>query len=412
MEHRTIYSCFLLNIGVLVLFVLVAFTGTTKFSVEEIAKNTARRSDDGVTHYEIEQKNILERDFVKTPLAQADTNDPLVHGFTGVWPILSEMPLSGHRDTACPMTHTERSTKKLTKKWPDAIGIGFPKCGTGTLGFLDCHSKFVFRNSEPYFWNKQKRIDIGLEGYALPLAAEDEILIEKTPDYTLGTRQTIHQRAQMMKQQMPNAKLIVMLCDPAERAFSHVKHQSKYLGFDSTWRVDENDDPLVAFEKLADFMNPEEPNADAHLRIMDFIIPYGNFFTQLAPYIEVFGRDSIHFVDGGRIISEPASEFAKIEQFFGVASELEFKFNGAKGFPCLEKPVPYCLSDAKGRTRSQSGKVKPTDKIPHKMRGIRKFYKDEMMNMFQYMFESTSVEEFCNDSAGFRFSWLEYFICI
>ena len=108
MEYRPIYSFFLLHTGLLVLFVLVAIRGTAKIRVEEIAKNTARRSDDGVRQFEIEQENILERDFVETPLAKADTSDPMVDGFTGVWPIPSEMPLSGHRDTACPMTRKER----------------------------------------------------------------------------------------------------------------------------------------------------------------------------------------------------------------------------------------------------------------------------------------------------------------
>ena len=36
------------------------------------------------------------------------------------------------------------------------------------------------------------------------------------------------------------------------------------------------------------------------------------------------------------------------KNFYYCWNELEFKFNEAKGFPCLDKPVPYCLSDAKG----------------------------------------------------------------
>ena len=41
-------------------------------------------------------------------------------------------------DHACPMT-IRRSTGKLIRKPPDVIGIGFAKCGTGSLDFLDCH---------------------------------------------------------------------------------------------------------------------------------------------------------------------------------------------------------------------------------------------------------------------------------
>ena len=47
-------------------------------------------------------------------------------------------------------------------------------------------------------------------------------------------------------------------------------------------------------------------------------------------------------------MKNPTPEFSKIEEFFGLENELEFRFNRTKGFPCLHRPVPYCLSAAKG----------------------------------------------------------------
>ena len=35
------------------------------------------------------------------------------------------------------------------KRFPDAIGIGIAKSGTGSMAFLDCHSKIRFRALEP-----------------------------------------------------------------------------------------------------------------------------------------------------------------------------------------------------------------------------------------------------------------------
>ena len=34
---------------------------------------------------------------------------------------------------------------------PDVIGIGFAKCGTGALAFLDCHPSAVFRLNTWYY---------------------------------------------------------------------------------------------------------------------------------------------------------------------------------------------------------------------------------------------------------------------
>ena len=71
---------------------------------------------------------------------------------------IDEMPESEHRDTSCPVTPIGRYEKPRRHRWPDAIGIGFPKCGTGAMGFIDCHSKIVFREAEPYFWNSWIRV--------------------------------------------------------------------------------------------------------------------------------------------------------------------------------------------------------------------------------------------------------------
>ena len=52
--------------------------------------------------------------------------------WTGSWPSKSELPLDQRRDTACPYT-LKNETRQRIKRWPDIIGIGAPKCGTGLL---------------------------------------------------------------------------------------------------------------------------------------------------------------------------------------------------------------------------------------------------------------------------------------
>ena len=112
------------------------------------------------------------------------------------------------------------------------------------------------------------------------------------------------------------------------------------------WEGVPNKEPMKALAKISDWMG----HKGKYLQVMHDIAEYGNYFTQLEPYFEVFGNstDRFHFVDGGAILSNPKPEFAEIENFFGLESELEFRFNRTKGFPCLRRPVPYCLSAAKG----------------------------------------------------------------
>ena len=124
--------------------------------------------------------------------------------WTGAWPSTRELPRSERRDTACPIMPVRFDR---VKRWPDIIGIGAPKCGTGALAFFDCHSRIRFRESEGRMWTTDKWRH-GLDAYALPLAAPDEILIEKTPETMNGDYSTLLKRAQLIKEHVPHARLL------------------------------------------------------------------------------------------------------------------------------------------------------------------------------------------------------------
>merc|ERR1712241_201987 len=61
-------------------------------------------------------------------------------------------------DHACPMT-VRSGVGSLRHRFPDVIGIGFAKCGTGAMAFLDCHPGITFRTTEPRFFSKEEMLD-------------------------------------------------------------------------------------------------------------------------------------------------------------------------------------------------------------------------------------------------------------
>lgn len=68
----------------------------------------------------------------------------------------------------------------------------------------------------------KKFVDAYLE--RLPLAAKDEILIEKSPQYSGGGSTEVRlARAKAMKAVNPDVKLIGIACDPVKRAYSQLK---------------------------------------------------------------------------------------------------------------------------------------------------------------------------------------------
>ena len=76
----------------------------------------------------ISQTTGTMRDWFLTPLVKRKGKEV----WTGAWPSTYELPKNQRRDTACPFTY-KNDTRTRIKKWPDIIGIGAPKCGTGKL---------------------------------------------------------------------------------------------------------------------------------------------------------------------------------------------------------------------------------------------------------------------------------------
>ena len=86
------------------------------------------------------------------------------------------------------------------------------------------------------------------------------------------------------------------------------------------------------------------------VKIIQEVLFFGQYFQQLVPFFQEFSNmDQFHFVDGGSLISDTENEFGLLQDFLGVEEELKFKFNPDKSFNCLQKPVPMCLSNAKGK---------------------------------------------------------------
>ncbi|CBY40262.1 unnamed protein product, partial [Oikopleura dioica] len=123
------------------------------------------------------------------------------------------------------------SEKIKRSRVPDIIGIGFAKCGTGALAFLDCHPSesvlddIIAANETGNLEALRRHRKI----YAsrLPHAADDELLIEKSPQYAGGKDYIRKKRALAMKIINPNVKLVAIVCDPVKRAYSQLRMKAR-----------------------------------------------------------------------------------------------------------------------------------------------------------------------------------------
>ncbi|XP_061562133.1 heparan sulfate glucosamine 3-O-sulfotransferase 2-like [Phycodurus eques] len=232
------------------------------------------------------------------------------------------------------------STPKFgNKKLPNAIIVGVKKGGTrAVLEFIRIHPDVRAAGTETHFFDRH--YDRGLEWYRglMPRTLEGQITMEKTPSYFV-TRETPHRIAAMSR----DTKLIVVVRDPVTRAIS-----------DYTQTLSKSPD-LPSFQELA-FQNQSSGLVDTSWNA----IRIGLYVVHLENWLRYFPLAQIHFVSGERLITDPAGELARVQDFLGlkrIVTDKHFYFNRTKGFPCLKKPEssgsPRCLGKSKGRTHVQ-----------------------------------------------------------
>ncbi|XP_028842334.1 heparan sulfate glucosamine 3-O-sulfotransferase 2 [Denticeps clupeoides] len=225
------------------------------------------------------------------------------------------------------------------KKLPNALIVGVKKGGTrAVLEFIRIHPDVRAVGTEPHFFDRN--YDKGLDWYRglMPRTIESQITMEKTPSYFVT-----HEAPRRISSMSRNTKLIVVVRNPVTRAIS-----------DYTQTLSKKPD-IPSFEELA-FKNRSEGEVDTSWNA----IRIGMYILHLENWLQYFHLSQIHFVSGERLITDPAGELGRVQDFLGlkrIITDKHFYFNRTKGFPCLKKPEsssqPRCLGKSKGRTHVQ-----------------------------------------------------------
>ncbi|KAG9262401.1 heparan sulfate glucosamine 3-O-sulfotransferase 3B1 [Astyanax mexicanus] len=226
-----------------------------------------------------------------------------------------------------------------SKEFPQAIIIGVKKGGTrALLEFLRVHPDVRAVGAEPHFFDRF--YEKGLEWYRnlMPRTLEGQITMEKTPSYFV-TREAPGRVFAMSR----HTKLIVVVRDPVTRAVS-----------DYTQTLSKNPG-LPSFQSLV-FKNSTMGLIDTSWSA----VRIGIYAKHLENWLRYFPLSRLLFVSGERLVTDPAGEMGRVQDFLGlkrVVTNKHFYFNQTKGFPCLKKPEgssrPRCLGKSKGRAHPQ-----------------------------------------------------------
>lgn len=194
----------------------------------------------------------------------------------------------------------------------------------------------------------------------MPRTLDGQITMEKTPSYFV-TKEAPSRLCAMNS----DTKLIVVVRDPVTRAVSdYTQTLTKSPG-------------LQSFQKLV-FKNSSSGVVDHSWNA----VRIGLYAQHLENWLQHFPLSSFLFVSGERLVSDPAGEVGRVQDFLGlkrIVSSKHFYFNQTKGFPCLKKPEgssrPRCLGKSKGRTHPHI----PTDALQK----LRDFYRPYNRKFYQ-----------------------------
>ncbi|XP_061472455.1 heparan sulfate glucosamine 3-O-sulfotransferase 3A1-like [Rhineura floridana] len=247
------------------------------------------------------------------------------------------------------------------KRLPQAVIIGVKKGGTrALLEFLRVHPDVRAAGAEPHFFDRNYGRGLAWYRDLMPRTLDGQITMEKTPSYFV-TKEAPARISAMSK----GTKLIVVVRDPVTRAIS-----------DYTQTLSKKPD-IPTFESLT-FKNRTTGLIDTSWSA----IQIGIYAKHLENWLLYFPIGQILFVSGERLISDPAGELGRVQDFLGlkrIITDKHFYFNKTKGFPCLKKAEgsskPHCLGKTKGRTHPSIDQ--------EVVQRLREFYRPFNMKFYQ-----------------------------
>lgn len=234
----------------------------------------------------------------------------------------SHVPVTRRRQLAKLRVALRTPTASL-RMLPDALVIGAQRSGTSSIyKYLGAHPQVVpsSRKETEYFSTSFHEGEAWYRAH-FPLEArrvlQDRLTnrrlltFEATPDYLLDPR-----AAPRAAELLPSVRIIALLRNPVDRAFSHY-HHSRRLGFES---LDFAQAIAAEPRRLAGEYERmlEDPTYQARSLRRYSYVERGHYAAQLTRWLNVFPRDALLVLRFEDLIAEPASVLTRIEDFLGI----------------------------------------------------------------------------------------------
>ncbi|KAM7542990.1 hypothetical protein Aperf_G00000006570 [Anoplocephala perfoliata] len=271
------------------------------------------------------------------------------------------------------------------RRLPEAVIVGPQKTGTtALLAFMSMHPKLQpnrFEIQPPYeeiqFFSDSSIYNKGVAFYnSLFLDPSTGLNFEKSATYFESPL-----AAQRMATLLPHAKVIILLRDPMQRAFSWYQHQKAHnvaAALRFTFNEVLKAGTLEAAMSLASVaastaVNVTQIASELH-RLYVKCVESSRYAAYLRQWLHYYQANQILLIDSGRFESTPAEVLRDVQDFLNVSTRIDYSplliRNPSKGYFCaLGGPYPkagrllkpnrqilgqWCLSADKGRAYNHS----------------------------------------------------------
>jgi len=202
---------------------------------------------------------------------------------------------------------------------PDGLIIGVQKAGTtslyrylrrhpGIAGVILRPDALPHHSKEVHFFDSNHQKSVRWYRAQFPKRSEGKFVIEATPNY-------IHPRpASRMHALLPEAKLVLSLRDPADRAYSRYQH---LLRLPRTEHLLREGEVLLSFRECVDrLLGGNKLKGDANR-----LLTSGHYAEELSHLYTLYPREQVHIVNFAELGQDPARVVAGILEFFELPPE-------------------------------------------------------------------------------------------
>ncbi|NXO23310.1 NDST4 sulfotransferase, partial [Cisticola juncidis] len=240
------------------------------------------------------------------------------------------------------------SRDKTCDHLPKFLVIGPQKTGTTALYlFLLMHPSIISNLPSPKTFeevqffngnNYHKGIDWYMDFFPTPSNITTDLLFEKSANY-FHSEEAPRRAASLI----PKAKIITILIDPSDRAYSWYQHQRSH------------EDPAALRSNFYQVISGG-PRAPPELRALQRrCLAPGWYALHIQRWLQHFPASQLLIIDGQQLRTDPSTVMDEVQKFLGVSPHYNYSealtFDPQKGFWCqlLEGGKTKCLGKSKGR---------------------------------------------------------------